>query len=132
MHETEQQEYLNELSPQLRPRIARVLNCECGGKVLDFFRHRQRVWLQITDIAYYLHQRPDQTEAALDLLVDEGIIERSTVLNAWTFYGLCQHPDIVQLLEQFWAWRDRWTDQVEQVRYALQLPTNVNSSSLAL
>lgn len=124
------QPFISELCPRLRPLIARVLQYECGCHMLDFFRQRPRAWLQAMDIAYYLHQRPTQTEATLEELVQEGILERFTVLDTFTFYGLSQSPKVLQALEQFWAWRDDWKAQVEQVRFALQLPTDALSGSV--
>ena len=118
-----QQEFLNELCPQLRPLIARVLECDCGCQALDFFRRRPRVWLEVTDIAYHLRQPHPRTMATLNRLTEAGILECFTVLNTWTFYGLSQRHEILQALDPFWVWRDHWNAHVEQIKDALQLPT---------
>lgn len=128
MPDKTQQEFLNELCPQLRPLIARLLETECGCQALDFFRHRPRAWLQVTDIAYYLRQPPQQTMATLDVLIEEGILERFTVLDTWTFYGLSRRHQILQALDLFWTWRDSWHARMEQVKGALQLPASNESA----
>ena len=121
MQDKTQQDLMSELCPNLRPLIARVLECECGAQTLDFFRRRPRAWLQMSDIAYHLRQTPKQTMAILNLLAEEGILERFTVLNTGTFYGLSQRHEILRALDQFWDWRDYWHAHLEQVKDALQL-----------
>ncbi len=120
MQDKTQQDFLSELCPNLRPLIARVLECECGAQALDFFRRRPRAWLQMSDIAYHIGQTPTQTMVTLNLLTEERILERFTVLNTWTFYGLSQRNEILQALDQFWASRDHWHARMEQVKDALQ------------
>ncbi|MBI4790365.1 MAG: hypothetical protein HY782_25310 [Chloroflexi bacterium] len=131
MRDQTQQDFLNALCPKLRPLIARVLECDCGCQVLDFFRQRPRAWLQMSDIAYHLRQTPQQTIVILNVLVEQGIVEHFTVLNRWTFYGLSQRHEILRALDQFWTWRDHWHARMEQVKDALQLPAARESVSVS-
>jgi DNA-binding IclR family transcriptional regulator len=128
MHDKTQQEFLNELCPHLRPLIARVLECECGCQTLDFFRRRPLAWLEASDIAYHLHRPPNETTEILKRLTEAGVLERFTVLDSRTFYGLSQRHEILQALDQFWAWRDHWDAQLEQVKDALQLSAGSESA----
>ena len=132
MDQTMRQQFLDELCPRLRPLIACVMNCECGCEALDFFRHRPLTWLEASDIAYHLRQPYDQVVAALNQLTALGILERFTVLGSWTFYGLTQSAEILNALEQFWAWRDDWHMRMEQVKHELQLPAAGKSSFASL
>ncbi len=121
MQDLTQQEFLNELCPRLRPLIARVLECDCTCQTLDFFRRRPLAWLESSDIAYHLHRPEDETIELLKQLTEAGLLDRFTVLNSQTFYGLAPRSDILKALDQFWVWRDHWNAQLERVRDALQL-----------
>lgn len=121
MQDLTQQEFLNELCPRLRPLIAHVLECDRACQVLDFFRRRPLAWLEASDIAYHLHHPQDETTEILKQLTEAGLLDRFTVLNSRTFYGLPQRGDILQALDQFWGWRDHWKAQLEQVKDVLQL-----------
>ena len=126
------QEFLNDLCPRLQPLAACVMDCECGSEVVEFFRRRSRTWLEASDIIYHLRQPNDQVTAALNQLTALGILERFTVLNSWTFYGLTQSAEILNALEQFWAWRDDWHTRMERVKHELQLPATGKSSFASL
>ena len=121
MDESTRQELLDELCPHLRPLIARVMDCECGCEVLDFFRQRSLTWLEASDIAYHLRQSPAYVIEALNQLAEVGILERHTVLSRWTFYGLARNAGILQALEQFWSWRDDYHARLERAEDALKL-----------
>ena len=126
------QEFLNDLCPHLQPLAAGVMDCECGNEVVEFFRRRPRTWLEASDIVYHLRQPNDQVAAALNQLTALGILERFTVLSSWTFYGLTQSTEIVNALEQFWAWRDDWHTRMEQLKHELQLPATGKTSYASL
>ena len=132
MNESTRQELLSELCPRLRPLIARVMECECGCEVLDFFRQRPLAWLEAPDIAYHLRQSQAQVIEALNQLTEAGILERFTVLSRWTFYGLARNAGILQALEQFWSWRDDYSTRLERAEGALKLraPRAYSASSL--
>lgn len=121
MQDPSQQELLNELCPRLRPLIAHVLECDCACQTLDFFRRRPLTWLEASDIAYHLHRPQEETVAILKQLTETGLLDRFTVLNSRTFYGLPERRDILKALDLFWEWRDHWNAQLEQVKDALQL-----------
>lgn len=121
MEDPTQQEFLNELCPRLRPLVARVLECECACQMLDFFRRRPLAWLEASDIAYHLHRPQEETVEILKQLTDTGFLDQFTVMNGRTFYGLPARSDILKALDQFWAWRDHWNAQLEQVKDTLQL-----------
>ncbi len=120
MGEKTRQVYLDELCPRLRPIAQRVMDCPCGCEALDFFRYRSRVWLETADIVHYLGLRLDQGVAALNLLTELGILERRDIFGVG-FYGLTHDEQVLNALEQFWAWRDDWHTRLEQVKDTLQL-----------
>lgn len=120
MEEITGQEFLNELCPLLRPVARRVMECPCGCEALDFFRFRTRVWLEAADIAHHVRQPVDQVIVALNLLGELGILERRDILGV-AFYGMARNEQILNALEQFWAWRDDWHMRLERVRGTLQL-----------
>ena len=120
MDEKTRQEFLNVLCPRIRPIAARVMDCACGCEALDLFRYRTRVWLEIADIAHYLKQPLDHVVGALDLLTEIGILERRDIFGM-AFYGMTRNQQVLNALEQFWAWRDEWHVQLERVRGTLRL-----------
>ncbi len=132
MDQTMRQQFLDELCPRLRPLIAGVMDCECGCEALDFFRRRPLTWLEASDIAYHLRQPNDQIAAALNRLSALGLLERFTVLGSWTFYGLTRSAEILNALEQFWAWRDDWHTRMDRLKHELQLPATGRSSFVSI
>ncbi len=121
MQDLTQQEFLNELCPRLRPLIARILECDCACQTLDFFRRRPLAWLESSDISYHLQRPQAETIKILEQLTEVGLLDRFTVLNSQTFYGLASRSEILKALDQFWVWRDHWNAQLEQVKDTLQL-----------
>ncbi|MCL5951754.1 MAG: hypothetical protein M1132_08545 [Chloroflexi bacterium] len=120
MDDITRDEFLDKLSPDIRPLIACAMDCECGCEVLDFFRQRPLVWLEVSDIVYHLKQPHGQVVNALNQLTDARILEGFTVLGAWTFYGLTRDAEVLVALEQFWRLRDDWHVRWERVRGTLR------------
>lgn len=128
MDEVTRQQFLDELCPQIRPLIARLMDCACGCEILELFRRRPLTSLQASDIAYHLRLPQPQVIEGLSLLVDAGVIECRGILD-FTFYGLTHDSEIQRALEQFWVWRDHWRTRLERVRSGLQLNAPYPSSA---
>ncbi len=122
MEEKTREEFLNDLCPRIRMVVADLMEYNCGCALLDFFRQRPLTWLTASDLAYHLRQPHPQVVAALDQMVKTRFVERRSILNA-TFYSLTRNENLLNVLEQFWIWRDDWQNRVESVREALQLQT---------
>jgi hypothetical protein len=120
MDEETREEFLNDLCPRIRPLVANLMDCDCGGAVLDFFRQRSHGWLQATDIAYHLRRPNGLVIAALNRIAETGIVERHRVLNM-IFYGLTEDENLKRAIEQFWICRDDWQSRVGVIRDRLQL-----------
>jgi len=128
MDESVRQEFLDELCPQIRPLVARLMDCSCGCEILEFFRRRPLTSLEASDIAYHLRQPQSQIIEALSWLVCTGVIECQKIRD-FTFYGLTHDIEIQRALEQFWVWRDHWHARLEGIRNRLQLSTPNHSSA---
>ena len=113
-------EFLADLCPELRALTTRLMDCDGGCELVDFFRHRTFTWVQADDIAGQLHCPADQVVPALNRLVELGVLKRRVVLD-WTFYSLTADTQILSALEQFWLVRDAWQMNVRQVQAALHL-----------
>ncbi len=122
MEEKTREEFLNDLCPRIRTVVADLMEYDCGCAVLDFFRQRPLTWLEASDVAYHLRQPHPQVVAALDQIAKTRFVERRSISNA-TFYSLTRNEKLLNVLEQFWIWRDDWQHRVESVREILQLQT---------
>ncbi len=122
MNDLTLQEFLAELCPRLRPVVARVMDCRYGCEILDFFRHRRLVWLEAADIANYVSAPLDQVGGAVDQLARLGLLEHRDVLGN-AYYGLTHDAEILNHLEQFWTWRDDWSEHWQRAKGELRLNT---------
>ncbi len=120
MEEATRQGFLDELCPQIRPLIARLMDCDCGCNILEFFRRRPLTSLQASDIAYHVRRPRTQVIEALNLLAEIGVIECQQIPD-FAFYRLTRDSEIQSALEQFWIWQDYWHTHLSRVRESLQL-----------
>lgn len=120
MDSLSRQEFLDELCPQLRPLVERLMDCDCGCEVIDFFRYRTLTWIEASEIAGQLQLPTERAGQSLAQLAAIGIVDRFEVLDR-AFFGLTRDPQALRTLEQFWLLRDGWRSQLEQARSALHL-----------
>lgn len=120
MYQGTLQDFLDEFCPRLRPMIARLLACECACNALELFRTRPRVWLEASDIAYYLGQPLEKTLQTLDQLLEMRIVERHLILD-YTFYGLTRDQAVLDLIEPLWLLRDEWRLHLARLTRELKL-----------
>ncbi len=120
VNQTTRQEFLNDLCPRIRPLIACTMDCPCGCETLDLLRVRSNTWLTASDIAYHVSAPIEHVQAALDLFVRTGFVERLEAVG-WTFYAIARDGKTPIALEQFWLQRDDWRDRVTRVQATLRL-----------
>jgi len=74
--------------------------------------------LTADDIAYYLKQPQSVVEHNLCRLLELGWL-RQVALPDCTWYGLTTDPQKRKLVNELFAWQDRWSARLEQIRHAI-------------
>jgi len=84
-----------------------MLRSPLESRILSHFRAYPRMAIRAVDLAFWIDTTAAELEVPLAEMTDLGLLTRLDVLGE-AFYRLSDQPEIEEVLDRLFAWRDAW------------------------
>lgn len=105
---------LRGLEPKVAALAANLLSSPVKRTLLAFFRQWGHSGVELGDVAHWVGAGDEEVEQPLGDLIDLGLVQRQTV-GDFTFYRLTRDEEATELLDEVFAWQEKWHAQRERL-----------------